>query len=144
MDLFNYMDMLYHGIRFDLILLSMTEQASQIWRIKTAKFFLHGFSGGGQFALRFLYLHPERLRAVSIGAPGRITSPTMSEPWPAGLADLANVFGIPNAPDFSAISQVPTLFVVGEIDTDTALLDTALNSTTAEKEAGRTRVERIQ
>lgn len=48
------------------------------------------------------------------------------------------------APNFSAMSHVPVQLVVGEKDTDTALLDTIKTLTTAEKEAGSTRVERVR
>ena len=51
-----------------------------------------GYSGGGQFALRFLYLHPHRLEAVSIGAPGNITSLDDNTPWPKGIADAGKKF----------------------------------------------------
>ncbi|KAL7620498.1 hypothetical protein AAE478_009493 [Parahypoxylon ruwenzoriense] len=63
-------------------------------------FFLVGFGGGGQFALRFLYLYPERLAAVSIGAPGRST--VLDERL--GLADL--------------IKRVRVQLVIGDADVD--------------------------
>ncbi|KAJ7582267.1 poly hydrolase [Mycena floridula] len=141
-DMMNYHNVLYHSIRFDIVLLKMIEQASEVWRIYTDKFYLHGFSGGGQFAHRFLYLHPERLLAVSIGAPGRFTSPTSKEAWPAGLANVAEVFPDVRV-DLGQVRKVPVQFVVGELDVETALLDLAKPSK-AEGEAGRTRVERIR
>lgn len=51
-----------------------------------------GFSGGGQFAHRFLYLQLERLHAVSTGAPGRITMLDENWKWPAGIKDVFEVF----------------------------------------------------
>ncbi|KAJ7797519.1 hypothetical protein B0H14DRAFT_54885 [Mycena olivaceomarginata] len=69
-DVHNYKHILYRGIRFDEVLLGMVAQAGGVWRVETERFWLHGFSGGGQFAHRFLYLHPQRLHGVSIGAPG--------------------------------------------------------------------------
>lgn len=119
-DVHNYKNLLYNGIRFDLVLLSMLTQAATIWRIDTERFFLHGFSGGGQFAHRFLYLHPTRLRGVSIGAPGSITQPTATHAWPKGLSDTFSVFKV--EPDFAAIADVPVQLLVGEKDTDAGML----------------------
>lgn len=51
-----------------------------------------GFSGGGQFAHRFLYLYPERLEAISIGAPGRVTQLDDTLPWPSGIQNAEEKF----------------------------------------------------
>ena len=47
-----------------------------------------------------LYLHPNRISAVSVGAPGSSTllSP---EPWPRGTLDTKEIFGIPSPIDSS-------------------------------------------
>src|SRR5690606_1815600 len=93
-DLHNYKFIEYEGIRFDLALLSMVEEVSERYNVHSDRFYLHGFSGGGQFAHRFLYLHPERLAAVSIGAPGRITELDDSKKWWLGTGGMAERFGI--------------------------------------------------
>jgi pimeloyl-ACP methyl ester carboxylesterase len=94
-DLHNYKFIDYQGILFDLVLLAMFEKVAARWHIRTDRFALHGFSGGGQFAHRFLLLHPDRLHGVSIGAPGRVTLPTSERPGggaqaicPSGSASL--------------------------------------------------------
>jgi pimeloyl-ACP methyl ester carboxylesterase len=143
-DMHNYKTVLYRDIRFDLVLLSMLDQAAQIWKLKIDKFFMHGFSGGGQFAQRFFYLHPHRLAAVSIGAPGRITPPDITQPWPAGLSDVHDIFGLPNVPNFHIMNNVPVKMVVGANDLDTSMLDGVKNPNTAELEAGDTRVDRLK
>ena len=51
-----------------------------------------GFSGGGQFAHRFLYLYPERIKAVSIGAPGTVTLLDASIDWPRGIKNTQELF----------------------------------------------------
>ena len=84
-----------HDVRYDLLLLDMIEQAAEIWPIATNRFALFGYSGGGQFAHRFLYLHPHRLTALSIGAPGNVTLPDFVRAWPAGLRGLEERFGGP-------------------------------------------------
>ncbi|KAK9326706.1 Alpha/Beta hydrolase protein [Lipomyces starkeyi] len=92
-DMQNYKMLLYQGIRYDLILLSIIDEVAARWPgIATEKFFLTGYSGGGQFALRFFYLHPTRLEAVSIGAPGLVTQLNDALNWPKGTKDVRSLF----------------------------------------------------
>ncbi len=106
-----------HGVRFDLLLLDMIDQAAEIWPLARSRFALFGYSGGGQFAHRFLYLHPHRLSALSIGAPGNVTLPDPARVWPAGVGGLEERFGI--GFDSDAVPAVPIHLVVGEADTET-------------------------
>ncbi|KAJ7173680.1 poly hydrolase [Mycena filopes] len=135
-DVHNYKNIAYRGIRFDLVLLGMVEQAGRVWRVESERFYLHGFSGGGQFVHRFWYLHPGRLLGVSIGAPGAITHPTREREWPAGLGDVERVFGVAG-PDFAEMGRVRVQFVVGEKDTETGMI-------ARDDVAGATRVERVR
>lgn len=116
-DTHNYKFLCYKDIRYDLILLSIVDEVAQRWPgIETAKFFLTGFSGGGQFASRFFYLHPERLHAVSIGAPGMVTSLDKSLAWPKGLKNIEEQFdGL--SVDTTAMSKVKFVqLLVGDQD----------------------------
>jgi len=70
-DLHNFKFIQYQDIRFDQVLLDIVDEVGERFNLDTDRFCLHGFSGGGQFTHRFLYLHPDRLAAASIGAPGR-------------------------------------------------------------------------
>lgn len=117
-DLDSYKGIAYHDIRFDTILLSMIEEVAEIYAVETTKFLLAGYSGGGQFAQRFFYLHPKRLHAISIGAPGKVTLPDSKLEWPLGIKDLGAVFGAEHeaGPDFGAMAEVEVQFVVGELD----------------------------
>lgn len=144
-DINNYKELLYEGIRFDRVLLSMIEQVGKVWRVQTDKVFLHGFSGGGQFVHRFFYLYPDRIAAVSIGAPGRITPPSThpEHTWPTGLADVYNIFGV-QPPNFTTMAHIPIQMVVGGDDTDTSMLKAVKVPNWAEKQAGETRIERIK
>ncbi|KAH8659226.1 hypothetical protein BGZ60DRAFT_414848 [Tricladium varicosporioides] len=93
-DLDSYKLLSSRTVRSDLALLAILGEVEKRWPgITTEKVFLMGFSGGGQFVQRFLYLYPERLIAVSIGAPGRATLLDDSLPWPAGIRDVEEVFG---------------------------------------------------
>ena len=114
-DLDSYKDLRSKTLRSDLALLGIIDEVSARWPgIRTDKFSMIGFSGGGQFVQRFLYLHPDRLNAVSIGAPGRITSLNQDQDWPKGTKDVRKVFGL--AVDIEKVRQVTIQMVVGDND----------------------------
>ncbi|MEB8342393.1 PHB depolymerase family esterase [Streptomyces endophyticus] len=142
-DLHNFKFMEYEGIRFDLALLAIVEEAAQRVRVDAGRFVLHGFSGGGQFAHRFLLLHPERLAGVSIGAPGRVTLIDPERAWWLGTGGFEERFGKPV--DLDRIREVPVQLVVGEEDTETWEINNPGDSNWMEgaDAVGRTRVERI-
>jgi poly(3-hydroxybutyrate) depolymerase len=116
-DLHSYKFLDHQGIRYDQVLLAMVDEVAQRYPVDAGKFYLHGFSGGGQFAHRFFYLHPDRLAGVSIGAPGRITRLDDTLPWWLGTADFEKTFGQPI--DVDALRRVPVLMVVGDQDVET-------------------------
>lgn len=91
-------------------------EVAQRWPgISTAKIFLVGFSGGGQFAQRFFYLYPERLHAVSMGAPGRITTLDDTLDWPQGIRNVQGKFH--RTIDIEKLRNVKNIqLVVGEQD----------------------------
>jgi poly(3-hydroxybutyrate) depolymerase len=135
-DLHGYKRIGYHDIRFDRLLLDMVDQIGRRYRVRTEKFLMHGFSGGGQFAHRFTYLHPDRLDAVSIGAPGRVTRINNEIPWWLGTSDVAERFGIEI--DIAAIRRLPIQMIVGADDTDTwEIAEPGIDA------GGDTRVERL-
>ncbi len=103
-----------HGIRFDLVLLDILEQVRFRWNARIGKVLLCGHSGGGQFAHRFLYLHPDRVAAVAVGAPGGVTLLDHALAWPEGIGDTEQRFGITVDP--AAIARVPVLLVIGGDD----------------------------
>ncbi|RAK94840.1 uncharacterized protein BO80DRAFT_292835, partial [Aspergillus ibericus CBS 121593] len=93
-DLDSYKLLRSRTLRSDLALLSILDEIATVWPgLDTEKIYLMGFSGGGQFAHRFLYIHPERLMAVSVGAPGRVTMLDEAGKWPGGVGDVEGVFG---------------------------------------------------
>jgi len=110
----NYNFLRYRDIAYDAVLLKMVEEAARRFPIRAERFLLHGFSGGGQFVHRFLYLYPQRLAAISIGAPGEITLPREDLDWPAGLRGLRDIRG--ERPDLRAVGEVPVQIVVGDQD----------------------------
>lgn len=143
-DLDNYKMIEYQSIRYDLILLSMVDEVRGKYRVQGDRFLLHGFSGGGQFAHRFLYLHPRRLHGVSIGAPGRVTLLDETRRWWVGVGDMHERFGI--ALDYEAMRGVPVLLVIGSEDTDTWEITMTEKSPAwmeGANDAGQTRQDRL-
>ncbi|KAF2161012.1 hypothetical protein M409DRAFT_28619 [Zasmidium cellare ATCC 36951] len=103
--------------RYDLILLSILDEVAVRWPgIEVSKVFLAGYSGGGQFALRFFYLHPEKLAGVSIGAPGTVTRLDGRIAWPWGLDGVEKYFA-GGTVDFKTLAAVPHVqLLVGDDD----------------------------
>jgi pimeloyl-ACP methyl ester carboxylesterase len=104
-------------IRYDRIVLSMVEEMAAKYDQDWSKFAIFGFSGGGHFAHRFAILHPERLWAASVGAPGSVTLLDPERDWWVGVRDLEARFG--KAFDAEALSRVPVHMVVGDADLET-------------------------
>jgi pimeloyl-ACP methyl ester carboxylesterase len=115
-DLENYKLIDYKGTRYDLILLSMVDEVASKYRLDGNKFSLFGFSGGGHFAHRFFYLHPHRLKALSIGAPGMVTFIDDESDWWVGTRDLYWKFN--SRLNLGAMSKVEVQMVIGELDTE--------------------------
>lgn len=115
-DLENYKLIDYHGTRYDLALLSMIDEVGSKYRLRSDRFLLFGFSGGGHFAHRFFYLHPHRLLGVSIGAPGVVTLLDERSDWWVGVRDVLPRFGAKlNLPE---MRRVPVQMVIGAEDTE--------------------------
>lgn len=131
------------GTRWDQVLLDIVDEVAEAFRVERGRFLLHGFSGGGQFAHRFFYLHPDRLAAVSVGAPGRVTLLDTAQPWWLGVEDIGARFGIPL--DVPAMTRVPVQMVVGAEDTETWEINNVgdPNWLPGAERAGATRIERL-
>lgn len=116
-DIDNYKLLRYRTLAADLVLLSIFDEIEARWPgVATDRVFMIGFSGGGQFVHRFLYLHPQRLIAASVGAPGRVTWLDDALPWPQGVSNVSEVFGSTAPVDAKAIAAVHLQLVVGGED----------------------------
>ncbi len=100
------------GLRYDQVLLAMVAEVEARWQIAAPRFGLFGFSGGAQFANRFLLLQPQHLWAASLGAPGSVTLVDERWNWWVGVRDVAV--------DRDALQRVPVQTLVGAADLDTA------------------------
>jgi pimeloyl-ACP methyl ester carboxylesterase len=113
-ELANYKRIEFHGIRYDLVLLSMVDEVCAKYRIRDGGFMMYGYSGGGQFCQRFFMLHPQRLRAVAIGAPGVVTLLNQDYDWWVGVRDVKARFGIEI--DLEAMREVKVQTLIGSAD----------------------------
>lgn len=113
----NYKFVSFKGIRFDLVLLSMISEVGRIYRVDTSRFCLFGFSGGAHFTHRFFYVHPERLRAVAIDAPGVVTLLDRGQDWWCGVRNFSGIFG--KELNVEAMRTVAVQTIVGGDDTAT-------------------------
>jgi pimeloyl-ACP methyl ester carboxylesterase len=112
-----YKYILDDGIRYDQILLGMVAEIEAKYSLRFPRFALWGYSGGGHFTHRFLLLHPERLWAASIGAPGSVTLIDPQRDWWVGTRDMHALFG--KTVDQAAMRAVAVHMVVGGADRET-------------------------
>lgn len=143
-DLDSYKFIGHGGVRYDEVLLAMVDEVAGKYRLSSRNFLLYGFSGGGQFAHRMLILHPHRLRAVSIGAPGKVTRIDSERKWWIGTADVRRQFGVDV--DVAAMRRVPVQMVIGDQDTETWEITVDRQSEwwmQGANDAGVTRLDRI-
>lgn len=114
-DFNNYKLMRHKGLAYDEVLLGMIDEIAGVFRLEADRVLMHGFSGGGQFAARFLMRHPDRLRAISIAAPGTVTLPGDPRGWWVGTGDMEAVLGAPLRADL--IRALPIQLLIGAEDT---------------------------
>ena len=104
-------------VRYDLVLNGMIDLVAKTTGCDASRFCLFGFSGGGHFAHRFFYLHPERLAAVSIGAPGVVTLLDRERDFWVGVRNFEALFG--KRLDIEAMRATPVHMVIGAEDKQT-------------------------
>lgn len=101
------------GIRADEALFDILDAVATDTGASVERFYLFGFSGGAQFAHRFMMLHPERTAAIAIAAAGWYTFPDAELPYPYGIGSSP----IPSRPfEPGRFLSVPRHVLVGEQD----------------------------
>jgi pimeloyl-ACP methyl ester carboxylesterase len=131
-------------LRYDEILLDIVAEVGARWQVPFDQFALFGFSGGAQFAHRFLLLRPERLWAASLGAPGSVTLLDDSRDWWVGIGNIEGRFGI--TLNLDALRRVPVQMLVGSADLDTSEIthrEGGRNWMPGANDAGASRPERL-
>jgi len=132
-------------IRYDQILLDMVDEVATKFHADFSRFALFGYSGGGQFVNRFGMLHPERLWALSIGAPGSVTLLDFKQDWWVGVRDFEARFGKPL--NLDAMQALPVQMVVGKADIETWEITHRADGKyfmPGANDSGRTRPERLR
>lgn len=112
--------------RFDLQLLAMIEHARTKLKgdkIRTEeKVLMQGYSASGMFVNRFVFLHPERVKAAVIGSPGGwaiAPAETFKEKtlrYPVGTGDFKDISG--RKFDLKKVRSVPIFMILGDQDTN--------------------------
>jgi pimeloyl-ACP methyl ester carboxylesterase len=116
-DLSSYKMLRAGDLHYDAVMLDMIEEMRERYRIAGDRVMMYGFSGGGHFTHRFLFLHPERLLAASIGAPGVVTLLDFGHDFWVGVRDFEEKFG--KKIDLEAMRQVAVQMVIGGDDVET-------------------------
>lgn len=115
--------------RLDLQLLKMIDDAQAKMKsenIQTEeKVLMQGYSASGMFVNRFVFLHPERVKAAAIGAPGGWAIVPTSEykkkilAFPVGTGDFKEISG--KKFDIEKVRKVSLFMILGSKDTNDAV-----------------------
>lgn len=138
-----YKYILEGDIRYDTVLLSMVAEVEAALGLSFPEFMLFGFSGGGHFTHRFLFLHPDRISAACIGSPGSVTLLDDTRDWWVGVRNTREMFGIDI--DYEALKRTDVHLVVGAADLETWEITHQPGSQhwmEGANDAGTTRIER--
>lgn len=103
-------------------------------------FHLFGFSGGAQFAHRFVLAHPEHVAGAVVAAPGWYTFPDSVTPYPYGLGPGEEDPGVRMDPD--RFLRVPITVLVGMQDTTGG--ESLRRNPSLDRQQGTTRRERAR
>lgn len=108
--------------------------------MKSAKFLMFGFSGGGQFAHRYAMLGRRRIDALAITSAGWYTLPDPDLPFPFGIGASERLGSRRLSPEY--LLEMPCLLMVGSRDT---ARESSLNTDPLiDKTQGLNRVERAR
>ena len=115
--------------RLDLQLIAMIKDARGRLRsegVKTEEqVMMQGYSASGMFVNRFVFMHPELVKAAIIGAPGGWAIAPVSRfnekelTYPAGVADLKAISG--KKFELNRVRKVHLLMILGAEDTNDAV-----------------------
>jgi len=126
------------GERSDLVLQEILAEVAEETGGDVRRFYLFGYSGGGQFAHRYAMAYPGRVVAVAIGAAGWYTFPDFSALYPRGLKLSAQAPAVTFQE--KEFLKIPMAVFVGERDFHRG---TDLNRSRAvDRQQGSTRIER--
>lgn len=102
------------GERADLALQAMVQEVATITGASEKKLYLFGYSGGAQFAHRYMLAYPERVARVVLGAPGWYTFPDENLKYPKGIQTSRSLPTVQFNP--THFLTIPVCVLVGERD----------------------------
>lgn len=128
------------GMRSDLALLDILDAARRLSSADHGRILLFGYSGGAQFAHRFVMAHPGRVASAVLVGAGWYTFPDLEAAYPYGLDTRRAGFAV--RLDTEGFARVPQHVIVGDLD---VRRDSSLRrSKRLDRTQGRTRLERAQ
>ncbi len=126
------------GKRADIALNAIVAEVAQLTGADASKFYLFGYSGGAQFAHRYMMAYPHRIAKVVLGAAGWYTFPDQLLKFPKGIMQSHSLPLVRFNPE--QFLQIPVCVLIGERDNRR---DNELNqSSRIDRLQGRTRLER--
>ena len=102
------------GKRADQALNAILYEVHRLAGVDTHRYTIFGFSGGAQFAHRYVMAHPKRVERAALGAPGWYLFPDPKKPYAYGLRPSAESPGVHFEPD--RFLRVPITVFVGADD----------------------------
>ncbi len=102
------------GQRADLILQKILQDVACRINVAIQQIFMFGFSGGAQFAHRYMMAYPRQVNAVVLAAADWYTFPDEKYRYPRGIERSDKFTGIPF--DLKQFLQIPVCVLVGEHD----------------------------
>lgn len=142
----SYKPLAHGGLRYDEVLNGMINDIVDWVDVDLEpELLMFGFSGGAQFVHRYLLIHPDRVSAVSIGAPGAVTTIDPTRNWWVGTRDVEEIFG--RSIDLDAIAGMPVQAIIGGDDDGRETINIPPDSprwSPGVNDAGTTRRERLR
>ncbi len=108
------------GTRADLVLQSLVQEAASLSGADGTQIHLFGFSGGAQFAHRYVMAHPHRVARAVVAASGWYTFPDSTQRFPYGIRPVSTLRGVAFDPE--QFHRVPVRVLIGEKDVGTSRL----------------------
>lgn len=127
------------GRRADRFLNHCVQEAAALAGADPQRFYLFGFSGGAQFAHRYLMAEPQRVIAAVIATAGWYTFPDSRHRYPYGIGRSRKLPGVRFNPE--EFLHVPVTVLVGTRDVGSAHLR---NTPRLDAQQGVTRLERAR
>jgi len=106
------------GVRADLALERCVAEVASLTSADARQIHLFGYSGGAQFAHRYLMAHPHRVARAAIASAGWYTFPDARERFPYGIRRHRSLPGVNFDPQ--EFLRVPITVLVGQADVGTA------------------------